>query len=233
MSNDIAVRLSKYPLKHILAPPAAATSFTGTVPFAFTSLSTLDQMEDGGYVDLLGRVVHVDPSQLMNALPKKSVTIANGDYYETVELLGNHAALNVVENQVIACRGLTLRTWKGTRTCTTTLLSYIWLDPDARVGKVAQASTDESPRKKATVSKYCPRLTTLLIRDAAARMNTEYEQNPTGPLPTATYMVRGHLAPITMGSLSGCPTFEKNGIARIRFLADVYDTCGCLQQVTV
>ena len=145
MSNDIAVRLSKYPLKHIMAPPTAATSFTGTVPFAFASLSTLDQMEDGSYIDLLGRAVQVDPSQLMNALPKKSVTIANGDYYETVELLGNHAALNIMENQVIACKGLTLKTWKGTRTCTTTLLSYMLLDPDATLGKVAQASTVESP----------------------------------------------------------------------------------------
>ena len=33
--------------------------------------------------------------------------------------------------------------------------------------------------------------------------------------------------------MSGCPTFEKNGIARIRFLADVHDACGSLQQVTV
>ena len=41
-------------------------------------------------VDLLGRVVEIDATQLMNALPKKNVTIANGDYYENVEFLGNH-----------------------------------------------------------------------------------------------------------------------------------------------
>ena len=46
-------------------------------------------------------------------------------------------------------------------------------------------------------------------------------------------MVRGHLAPITMSSLYGCPTFEKNGIARVRFHADVHDVHGSLQQVTV
>ena len=69
MSNDIAVRM-KHPLQHSLAPPAAATTFTGTVSFDFTSLSTLDQMDDGSYVDLLGRIVQIDNTQLMNTLPK-------------------------------------------------------------------------------------------------------------------------------------------------------------------
>ena len=64
-------------------------------------------------------------------------------------------------------------------------------------------------------------------------MKMEYEQHPKGPLPTATFIVRGHLAPITMDSLPNCPTFEKNGIVKIRFLADVNDICGSLQQVTV
>ena len=64
-------------------------------------------------------------------------------------------------------------------------------------------------------------------------MRKEYEQNPMGPLPTATFMVRGRLAPITMASLTSCPTFEKNGIVKIRFLAGVNDICGSLQQVTV
>ena len=232
ISNDVAVRLT-HPFQHSLAPPTAAATFAGTVSFDFTSLSTLDQVDDGRYVDLLGRVVQIDATQLMNALPQKTVTIASGDCYENVELLGDHAALNVVENQVVACKGLILKSWRGTRTCRTTSLSYISLDPDARLGTVAEASTGEPPQKKATRSKDCPRLTTLLVRDAAARMKMEYEQHPKGPLPTATFMVRGRLAPVSMTSLPSCPTFEKNGIVRIRFLADVNDICGSLQRVTV
>ena len=161
------------------------------------------------------------------------MTIANGDYYENVEFLGNHAALGVVEDQVVACKGLQLKSWKSTRTCTTTLLSYISLDPDAGLGKVAEPSTGESPQKKATMSRDCPRLTTLLIRDAATKMKRAYEQNPVGPLPTAAFTVRGKVAPFTMDSFGGCPTFDKNGIAKIRFLADVSDVCGILERVTV
>ena len=180
ISNDVAVRL-KHPLQYSLVPPAAAATFDATVSFDFTSLSALDQVEDGSYVDLLGRVTQIDATQLMNALPKKTVTIANGDYYENVEFLGNHAALGVVPDQVVACKGLQLKSWKSTRTCTTTLLSYIALDPDAGLGRVAEASTGESPQKKATMSRDCPRLTTLLIRDAATKMKRAYEQNPMGP----------------------------------------------------
>ena len=157
----------------------------------------------------------------MNALPRKNVTIANGDCYENVDFLGNHAFLGVVEGQIVACKDLQLKSWKGSRTCTATLLSYISLDPDAAVGTVAEPSTGESSHKKATMSKDCPRLTTLLVRDAATKMKQEYEQNPLGPLPTASFTVRGKVAAFTMGSFGGCPTFEKNGIAEFRILADV------------
>ena len=75
MSNGVAVRL-KHPLQYSLAPPAAAATFTGTVSFDFTSLSTLDQVDDGSYVDLLGRIVQIDATQLMNTLPPKK----NGDH---------------------------------------------------------------------------------------------------------------------------------------------------------
>ena len=74
MSNDVAVRL-KHPLQYSLAPPTAAATFAATVSFDFTSLSALDQVEDRSYVDLLGRIVQIDATQLMNPLPQK-----NGDH---------------------------------------------------------------------------------------------------------------------------------------------------------
>ena len=147
MPGTTAVRV-KFPLKYTLATPTVAATFTGKVMFEFASLTTLDQMNDGSYVDMLGRVVHVDPTQLGNSLPKKLLTITNGDYYENVELLGDHAAINVVENQVVALKGLTLNSWKGARTCSTALLTYVLLNPDAAIGKVAEASTPESPQTR-------------------------------------------------------------------------------------
>ena len=87
MSDDVAVGL-KHPLQCSLAPRAVAATFASTVSADFTSLSTLDQMDDGSYVDLLGRIVQIDATQLMNALPRKTVTIANGDYYGNVEFSG-------------------------------------------------------------------------------------------------------------------------------------------------
>ena len=70
MSNDVAVRL-EHLLQHSLVPPTAAAAFGATVSFHFTSLCALDQVEDGTYVDLLGRTTQVDATQLVNALPQK------------------------------------------------------------------------------------------------------------------------------------------------------------------
>ena len=71
MSNDVAVRL-EHLLQHSLVPPTAAAAFGATVSFHFTSLCALDQVEDGTYVDLLGRTTQVNATQLVNALPKKT-----------------------------------------------------------------------------------------------------------------------------------------------------------------
>ena len=64
-------------------------------------------------------------------------------------------------------------------------------------------------------------------------MTTYYEMHPSGPLPAATYVIRGHLAEMLMESLSACPTFERNGMVKMRFQADVVDARGTLRQVTV
>ena len=208
MDTDVTIRC-KFPLKCSLATPADAASFGGNIAYKFVPLSTLNQADDGSYVDIHGRVTNIDNSQLCNTLPKKTLTIANGDFYETVELLGMHASLDVTENVVVACKGLVLKTWKGSRTCSTTLLSYILLNPDASVGRVADPSSEESPQKKATMAKNCPRMTTLLIQDAADKMKTDYEQRPEGPLPTFPCMLRGHLTEITMESLANAPIYEK------------------------
>ena len=139
-SNDVAVGLTP-PLQCSLAPRAVAPTSASTVSVDITSLSTLDQVDDGSYVDLLGRVVQIDATPFMSALPRKTVTIANGDNYGNMEFFGNHAALGVVEDQVVACNGLLPETWEGTRTCTATLLSCSSLDPDAGLGKAAEVAS--------------------------------------------------------------------------------------------
>ena len=64
-------------------------------------------------------------------------------------------------------------------------------------------------------------------------MKKEHVLQPSGRLPATTCMLRGHLATPTMATLSGCPTFESNGIAQIPFQADVVDGHGSLLKVTV
>ena len=232
MSNDVVIRF-KFPVRWSLVPPTDATAFAGAAVFNFAPFSTLDQSEDGSFVDLLGRVMSVDKSPLSNSLPKQAITVSNGDFYETLEFLGQHAFMNVVEDDVIACKGLVMKTWKSSRTCSTSVLSYVVVRPDASIGKVQEKSTGESPRKKATLARNCPRMTTMNILDAIQRMKADYEVNPQGPLPTFMCSLRGHLKEITMESLESAPIYEKHGIAKVRFVADAADEHGVLKRVTV
>ena len=232
MSNDVTIRF-KYPLKYTLVPPGEAAGFPASVTYNFVPFATLDQAPDNSHVDLLGRVTRVDKSYFSNTLPKIVVTVRNGDFYETVEFLGTHASMNVPINEIIACKGLVLKSYKGTRTGSTTLLTHIVVSPDVSVGHVADASSGESPMKKATMAKGCPRMTAINVLDAAAKMKADYERAPDGPQPAFTSMFRGRLQEISMDSFDSAPIYEKDGVAKMRFRADVADASGTLKRVTV
>ena len=143
----------KFPMKFQLASVEDSSNFKGTLAYNFLSFEHLEQKEDGSFVDLLGCITHVDASDINNNLPKAVVTLAYGDFFERIECLGNHARLGFAEKQVLACKGLAVRSYKGNRACATTLLSYLVLNPHSSVGRVPEPSDHESPRKKATLSK--------------------------------------------------------------------------------
>ena len=230
--NDVTMKF-RFPLKFSLVPPGEVAAFSGSVTYAFVAFSTLDQAEDGSYVDLLGRVTDVDKSALTNSLPKQVITVCNGDFYETLEFLGERALMEVAVDDVLACKGLMLKSWKGTRTCSTTLLTYVAKSPAASVGTVTEASTGESPKKKATMARNCPTMTALNVLDSANKMKSDYERAPGVSMPSFTCMFRGRLLEITMDALESAPIFEKDGVAKVRFPADLVDGSGTLKRATV
>ena len=44
-------------------------------------------------MDLLGRITHIDASDMCARLPKVVLTLTSGDHYEQIECLGVHAQL--------------------------------------------------------------------------------------------------------------------------------------------
>ena len=76
-------------------------------------------------------------------------------------------------------------------------------------------------------------MTAINVLDAAAKMKADYERAPDGPQPAFTCMFRGRLQEISMDSFDSAPIYEKDGIAKMRFRADVADASGTLKRVTV
>ena len=64
----------KYPVQFALATSEASNSFTGTLAYNFLPLATLEQKPDGSFVDLLGRITHVDASDMYSELPNVVIT---------------------------------------------------------------------------------------------------------------------------------------------------------------
>ena len=232
MPDTISLRF-KYPVQFALATAEASNSFPGTLAYNFLPLATLEQKPDGSFVDLLGRITQIDASDLCAQLPKLVLTVTAGDHYEKIECLGAHAQMGFQENQILACKGLMLKTYRGNRACSTTLLTHFLLNAGATVGTVAPPSCQGSPCKKATLTRASQELTTLLVKDLAESMLQETTRTVPSTLPSGVCSLRGHLLPLTMDNFTSAPTYEKNGIPKIRFQADCADRHGMLKYVTV
>ena len=76
-------------------------------------------------------------------------------------------------------------------------------------------------------------LTTLLVKDWAESMLQETTRTMPSPLPSGVCSLRGHLLPLTMENFPSGPTYDRNGIVKIRFQADCADRNGTLKSVTV
>jgi hypothetical protein len=231
--SDTTTLRFKYPVQFALATSAESNSFPGTLAYNFVPFATLEQKPDGAFVDLLGRITHVDASELHAMLPKVVITLTSADYFERIECLGVHAQLRFQEAQTVACKGLMLKTYKGNRSCSTTMLSYLLLNAGETVGTVSPPSSQESPCKKATLTKASRELTTLLVRDWAESMLQETTRTTPSALPSGLCSLRGHLLPLTMENFPSAPTYERNGLPKIRFQADCADENGTLRYVTV
>ena len=109
--TDTTTLQFKYPVQFALATSEESNSFIGTLAYNFLPFATLDQEPDGAFVDLLGRITHVDASDMCARLPKVVLTLTSGDHYEQIECLGVHALQGFRENENLACKGLMVKTY--------------------------------------------------------------------------------------------------------------------------
>ncbi len=78
------------------------TAWPLVFPYAFADWGTLNQLEEGTYIDLLGIVS--DPPAFVPAgkLRKANLVVENGPYAQVISLLGSQASLEVQKKATIS-----------------------------------------------------------------------------------------------------------------------------------
>ena len=163
--------------KHSLAKLTEV--WTVNYQFNFSSWDQLNQVEDKGCVDLLGEVVDIPVLDVGSKIKKLLVDLANGEFVQRIEFLGDHASLVLKKGAKVAISGVRVNAYKGTRTLQTNWLSYIEIDYKV-------AATDkkrllppnphpEGPRKKAVRLNFSTLLSCADVVSLIERITNDVE----------------------------------------------------------
>lgn len=148
-------------------------------PYAFAPWETLDQVQKDAFVDIIGRVLEppcVDPNS--SSLQKAVVLLGSGNYTQSVELLGEHAAVQIAVNDVVAFAGLKTKEYQKERSLGTTLLTILEVNPSSssRIPRVPKSNTDE-PKRKAMRMLEGEILTVNQVKSLAMEMQNDAKNN--------------------------------------------------------
>ena len=134
-----------YPCKMSLAKNA----WPAKIPYDLLEFPDLNQTADGLFIDIIGKVLgSMDPLVPTGSLPKKIVTLVNGDYMQELELLGDKANLEFRVDDVLAVRSACIKEWNKERVLQTGLLTIVEVNPVQREDLLLTDISDE-PKQKA------------------------------------------------------------------------------------
>ena len=138
------VRIS-YPCKMSLATNA----WPAKILYKLLEFPDLNQTADDVFVDIIGKVLNSrDPLGTTGSLPKKIVTLANGDYTQELELLGDKATLQFRVDDVLAVRSACINKWNEVRVMQTGHLTIVEVNPVQRKD-IPLIDISDEPKQKA------------------------------------------------------------------------------------
>ena len=93
------------------------------------SWNSLDQLQNGDFVNIIGRVIdkpEMDPTSLIR---KARVCVTNNEFIETIELLGEDANVFMKRGDTVLFHGLKVQEYRKERVLQTTFLSRVHANP--------------------------------------------------------------------------------------------------------
>jgi hypothetical protein len=118
--------------------------------YNFIEWETLNQKQNGDFVDILGRVTETPALDPISKLSKMTVPLTNGTQNLPVDFLGSHSNIPLQKNDIVIVRTAVIKEWRQTRTLQTTYLSVIEVNPVSSdsIPKIDALDNDE-PKQKA------------------------------------------------------------------------------------
>jgi len=160
---------TKFPMKLALSkatwPPA--------YKYECIDWASLNQICDGAWVDIAGRVAQRPERDLSSSLPKLQVVLCSGSLTTVVDFLGGHADQILNEGTMVVLGGVRVKEYRQVRTLQTAYLTSIEIDPTQREGipEVGPLQSGE-PKQKAIRITPVHTMTVAELKNLTAEMTT-------------------------------------------------------------
>lgn len=168
VSNPLEVRI-KFPSPITLSK----ASWSFTFPYHFTTMESLNQIENGKFIDIIGCVSEQPIRDMNSPIPKMTIVLADDHYSQAVDLLYGHTAVDIKRGDTVACGGVRLTEWKSQRSLETSFLTILEVNPIKRAGIPVLTLDDEEPKRKAMkMSKMVPLTVAVILQEHLKLLKT-------------------------------------------------------------
>lgn len=134
--------------KRPLTVDGSLETWSSIFKYSFIDWQLLDQKEAGSVVDIIGRVSTLPERDFTSKIDKVQISVVNGEFTTTLDLLGEEASILFEVGDVILCGGLRVKEYRNVRSLQTSFLTIIEINPQKRDGIPAVPPIDNEPKRK-------------------------------------------------------------------------------------
>ena len=140
--------------------------------YNFVSWERLNQLPADTSVDIIGKVVKTPVFDANSSIPKLRLELSNGNYEQTVYLLGEHASLHFRPNDIVCFANLKVNEYRSVRSLQTQYLSLVEINPVTSEEKRKHIVTldDDEPVRKALRMTSRVSITIAQVKELTASM---------------------------------------------------------------
>ena len=232
----------KYKCQFSLATEGWATQ----LPFSIVHFKDLAQMVPDSWVDIYATVESIldsnerkmrklEEGKVAKVLKSREVRLAEGDFFEILELLGNHATMSIKCGDKLAVRGCKISEYRYSRKLSTGYVTYIDINPTGYEDLPSLIPPSTNVEAKKAMMADGGGTQTLSVQEAVREVENMIQRltNEYGTIPTRrNLVVVGKLQPFTETFFDApYPFFGNEDSPKIKIMTQIIDSVQTLPNV--